>query len=61
MFEIELHLEFTLYHQKKKKKSIIPNINFRPDSFPYNSDVKKLKREREFQSYVFVATYSSTE
>lgn len=46
---------------KKKKKSIIPNINFRPDSFPNNSDVKKLIREREFQSYVFVATYSSTE
>ena len=59
MFEIELNLEYTLYHQKKK--SIIPNINFRPDSFPYNSDVKKLKREREFQSYVFVATCSSTE
>ena len=58
MFEIELHLEFTLYHQKK---SIIPNVNFRPDSFPNNSDVKKLIREREFQSYVFVATYSSTE
>ena len=57
MLEVELNLEFTLYH----KKSIIPIINFRPNSFPYNSDVKKLKREREFQSYVFVVTYSSTE
>ena len=57
MLEVELNLEFTLYH----KKSIIRIINFRSDSFPYNSDVKKLKSEREFQSYVFVATYSSTE
>ena len=42
-------IKFGIHTLSPKKKSIIPNINFRPDSFPYNSDVKKLKREESFK------------